>query len=96
MSEKDLEDELRPPGAGRRNTDECEEQCEEPAATPAPRLATKSKVRIEGLQTRAELNGSRAVVLGWDADSGRYMVRLDGGGPSLKLRPECVRETRET
>ena len=90
MSEKDLEDELRPPGAGRRNTDECEEQCEE------PRLATKSKVRIEGLQTRAELNGSRAVVLGWDADSGRYMVRLDGGGRSLKLRPECVRETRET
>ena len=67
-----------------------------PASTPPPRpapgLKAGTRVELQGLKAKPELNGQKAAVKSFDASSGRYKVKLeDGRGPfSLKaqnLRP---------
>ena len=54
-------------------------------------------VTLQCLQAKPELNGQRATVLGLDAPSGRYKVRLSsaaaGSGAAaacIKVKPECL------
>ena len=35
-------------------------------------------------------NGMLAEVIGWDHASGRFMLRLDGSGKEMKVKPENV------
>jgi len=93
-----------PPSTRMNGTSESEQSAPSPAniaqatATPAAEpehLAPQSRVVIIGLSSRADLNGSAGVVIGWHAASSRYMVRPDDGGASVKLRPECLRSADE-
>ena len=59
-----------------------------PTAEPCSALAVGQRVRLTGLSTRAELNGSEGVVGVWQAEAGRYVVRLDGSDKGMKLRKE--------
>ena len=47
-------------------------------------------MRISGLATKPELNGSVATVTtdGFDESKGRYHVKPDGGKPTVGIRPE--------
>lgn len=56
----------------------------------AQALVRDSRVIIGGLVSRPELNGTKGTVLGWDDSTGRYMVRLDEGHKSIKLKSESV------
>ena len=54
-------------------------------------FSTGDEVTIQLLQSRPELNGRRAKVLGTDGSSGRYKVRVQGdAGPSIKVKAECL------
>ena len=37
--------------------------------------------------TAAEMNGRTGVVMGWDAERGRYAVQLEGGARQAALKP---------
>ena len=50
-----------------------------------------SRVVIDGVISRPELNGQSAVVIGLDKASNRYMVRPDGAQAGIKLRRACVK-----
>ena len=63
---------------------------ERPLVEPPPRLlAAGTRVTIQGLQSKPELNGQAAAVLEFDRTNGRYSTRL-GSGLSLSLKPANV------
>lgn len=49
---------------------------------PGPR----APVRVHGLASRADLNGQTGVLLSHDAPSGRWCLRLDGSGESVRIK----------
>ena len=56
-------------------------------------FSTGDAVTLQLLQSRPELNGRRAKVLGTDSSTGRYKVQVQvqgGGGPSIKVKAECL------
>ncbi|CAK0864779.1 unnamed protein product [Prorocentrum cordatum] len=53
-------------------------------------LSAGARVRLQGLQGAAELNGRAATVLRFEAASGRYVVELDGSGEQKSLRAGCL------
>eukprot|EP00322_Chrysochromulina_rotalis_P006411 CAMPEP_0115860184 /NCGR_PEP_ID=MMETSP0287-20121206/16995_1 /TAXON_ID=412157 /ORGANISM="Chrysochromulina rotalis, Strain UIO044" /LENGTH=264 /DNA_ID=CAMNT_0003314497 /DNA_START=63 /DNA_END=857 /DNA_ORIENTATION=- len=63
---------------------------------PTPLWAPQTRVMIDGLNSRPELNGTAATILGWDAASCRYKVRPDAIGEPIKLRPQCLCAACET
>ena len=60
------------------------------AVTPVP-FALGTAVRLCGLQSKPELNGQRARVVGWDEAKGRCNVALRGG-KMLQIRPANIEE----
>ena len=74
-----------------------------PAPPPPPQQPTVTKgilvgrrVIIDGLSSRPELNGKVAKAVSYNADKGRYGVRVEGaGGALLSLRPENVNTVLE-
>ena len=56
-------------------------------------FAAGDGVRLQLLRSQPHLNGRYARVLGKDEPSGRYMIKLGDGGPSIKVRPECIVHT---
>lgn len=56
--------------------------------TPPPLLGRR--VRISGLQSRPELNGTHGKALEFVEDKGRYVVRLEGRGESVRLKPDSL------
>merc|ERR1712048_341213 len=55
-------------------------------------LTQRCSVEIHGLQSKPELNGKRAEVLGFDTNAGRYMALSQGPSPAmLSLQPgNCI------
>ena len=49
-------------------------------------------IEIRGVVSQPQLNGEIATVLGFDPSSGRYMVKVEATGVSIKLKPENVVE----
>ena len=51
-------------------------------------------VRVQMLQSRADLNGRVAKVLDWDSEGGRYRIRIqgsaDGNTEAIKVKPQCL------
>jgi hypothetical protein len=45
------------------------------------------RVRIEGLASKPELNGTEGLAASWDDAKGRYNVKLDAGDAFMALRP---------
>ena len=56
---------------------------------------SEKRVRIHGLMSKPELNGTYGTIRGFDKTSGRYMVRLEGTGGTIKLKPENVEPESE-
>ena len=54
-------------------------------------LAEGSAVVATGLTGAPELNGRRGTIEGWDEETGRYAVRLEGERRRKRLRPENCR-----
>ena len=52
-----------------------------------PDLAVGERVQIHGLRGAREHNGKFAVVQKFDAQAGRYVVQLVGGGKPMKIKP---------
>ena len=50
----------------------------------------EKRVRIHGLVSKPELNGTYGTIRGFDKTSGRYMVRLESTGVTIRLKPENV------
>ena len=60
-------------------------------------LCCGTNVTLTGLTGAPELNGQTGVVLGWDSEAGRYVVRMDSPriGKHKKVRPEnCIAVTQ--
>lgn len=53
-------------------------------------LATGSRVRVDGLKAKPELNGSYATVVGLNEDTGRYNVMIDDRREALALKLEAL------
>lgn len=53
-------------------------------------LAAGARVKLQGLQGAAELNGRAATVLRFEAASCRYVVELDGSREQKSLRASCL------
>lgn len=49
--------------------------------------AVKDKVVIHGLTKAAEFNGKEGSIVGYDEKSGRFEVRLNGGGRKIMVKP---------
>ena len=60
------------------------------AAAPPPTSSTTDltlkKVRIHGLQSKPEFNGSRGQALSFDADKGRYEVMIRGTSKTMFIK----------
>lgn len=56
--------------------------------------ASGASVVLNGLQSRPELNGLQASVVGWVEDKGRYQVKVPGESLPLGVRPSNLRATR--
>ena len=59
-------------------------------------LITGTRVQLQGLTSKAELNGRKGTVLGHDPEKGRYRVRVETGGagaptPVMALKPDNLR-----
>ena len=52
-------------------------------------------VDIVGVRSQPQLNGEIASVLGFDPSSGRYMVKVEATGVSIKLKPENLEPRSE-
>lgn len=61
------------------------------APAPMPPLAVGAHVRLQTLVARPELNGCSGRVIAWKAEKGRCVVKLDGSGDTLLLRPPNLR-----
>ena len=64
-------------------------------------LRCGTKVTLMGLTGAPELSGQTGVVLGWDSEAGRYVVRMNsqragvGKHKKEKVRPEnCIAVTQ--
>ncbi|CAJ1350680.1 unnamed protein product [Effrenium voratum] len=96
--------ELRPMYAGEvkhfdfKTPKEKEEESEDETAVSKPlaggyaELAVGQQVQIQGLVSRAELNGRRAMVKERIEDSGRWEIELvDESKEHIRCKPECLR-----
>jgi len=54
----------------------------------------EKQVLISGIQSKPELNGSEGIVVNFDPESGRYVVKLDGLESPMKLKPENLSEIK--
>lgn len=52
-----------------------------------------SAVAIQGVVSQPTLNGQSAMVTGYDESKGRYEVKVDASGETIRLKPENVRVT---
>ena len=59
------------------------------AADGADALPMGRRCRLHSLNSIV-YNGMLAEVIGWDHASGRFMLRLDGSGKEMKVKPENV------
>jgi hypothetical protein len=79
---------------GKENEGDDESDAKKMALKPANLMQLVSGVRIAGIQTRQELNSLVADVVGYDACSGRYALRVRNsthlGVETLSLRPANV------
>jgi hypothetical protein len=71
-------------GTGRRTTPQSRRKGEPvmgeaAGSSGAAAVRAGRRVQLTGLQARADLNGSYATALKFEDDSGRWMVRLNGG-----------------
>lgn len=59
-----------------------------PSAPPPeqPPLAAGARVKLQGLQGAAELNGRIGIILRFDTPAGRYVVEVDGGAGQKSLK----------
>ena len=60
-----------------------------PISDPAGAPLLGQRVVLGGLSSRPELNGQRGVAGSFEG--GRYAVALEGGGESVRVRPERLR-----
>ncbi len=62
------------------------------APPPVPPLGVGVRVRIGGIKTRPELNGEEAMCLEYQAEKGRWLVRLEAErfqGAAIALKERC-------
>ena len=52
-----------------------------------------SAVAIQGVMSQPTLNGQSAMVAGYDESKGRYEVKVDASGETIRLKPANVRVT---
>ena len=45
------------------------------------------RIMLQGLVSRADLNGQCGLVLSFDADEGRYAVQMESDGETVALKP---------
>jgi len=50
-----------------------------------------TRVSLHGLQSRPELNGQPATLIRWDADAGRWSVRIAGSDERMRVKPSCIK-----
>lgn len=65
------------------------------AATPEAKLRPGVTVAIHGLKGAADLNGKEGTVDKWDADKGRWNVKMSGGEVKA-LKPENLQPKGES
>ena len=53
-------------------------------------LPSGTAVALQGLASRADLNGKLATIVEFNRDRGRYQVRLAGGEEEHCVKPECL------
>jgi len=85
-----------PPGATRSALVELAEKAQAdgtlvtvlPTVADAPLLS--KRIEIKGLQSKSELNGRFGIASAFDDEKGRYVVALEDGSGSFKLKPDNV------
>ena len=55
------------------------------AAAAADGLVEGAHVELHGLKAAADMNGKRGVLLGFNAETGRWSVKVDGTGPKERM-----------
>ena len=57
----------------------------------APHMPVDTRIRVQGLVSKPELNGQQGVVVSFDQKKRRYGVKLDdSNGQAISLKPECI------
>ena len=54
----------------------------------APELKPSALARIQGLQSRADLNGAEVTLLEFASDAGRWAVKVCGRSESIRVKPD--------
>ena len=74
---------------------EAAEAAEAQAAASSP-IPVGTKVELQGLQAKPELNSQRGVVTGFDASTGRCSVQLEDGRGPFSIKPANLAEVKMT
>lgn len=73
-----------------KKTAEAARSGDKPAAKPSKVWPRGTRVIIQNLQSRSDLNGMSGQVVGFVEDKCRYKVRIDADGSSIAVKPENI------